>query len=288
MTINIQQWSDQLPLKNIQVFEERQSGDVNQAYYIQAQDQEYFLLVRPNESVHFYDNEILSLKTISEAGIAVPKVIDSGTIQKNAYLLLSFLTEGSGSQKDLGRTIAKLHQNTSPNGKYGFDLDHTGSTMTFNNKWTNSWTELFIERRLDKMVEPLMERNLWSQQDKDKYLKARSIMIKHLDNRNISPSLLHGDFWGGNHMFLKDGTPALFDPTSFYGDREFDLGMASGFGAFNQSFYESYNEAYPLDEGWQDRLSFYSLYMFMVHLLKFGPIYYGSVDRDLNHILSMD
>ena len=47
-------------------------------------------------------------------------------------------------------------------------------------------------------------------------------MINELENHNSKPSLLHGDLWGGNYMFLKDGRPALFDPAPLYGDREFD------------------------------------------------------------------
>ena len=39
-------------------------------------------------------------------------------------------------------------------------------------------------------------------------------MINELENHNSKPSLLHGDLWGGNYMFLKMGVP-LFDPARY-------------------------------------------------------------------------
>ena len=41
---------------------------------------------------------------------------------------------------------------------------------------------------------------------------------------------------GCNYMFLTDGSPALFDHTPFYGDREFDLGITTVFGGLPENF----------------------------------------------------
>ncbi len=87
-------------------------------------------------------------------------------------------------------------------------------------------------------------------------------------------------------MFLTNGEPALFDPASFYGDREFDIGMTTGFGGYSQSFYEAYQEIFPMEPGFENRLAFYRLYLFMVHLHKFGGIYEQSVDQTMRDILS--
>ncbi len=46
------------------------------------------------------------------------------------------------------------------------------------------------------------------------------------------PSLLHGDLWSGNHAFTADGTPAIFDPAAYYGDRECDIAMTELFGGY--------------------------------------------------------
>ena len=44
------------------------------------------------------------------------------------------------------------------------------------------------------------------------------------------PAQLHGDLWGGNHAFLAGGTPVIFDPTIYYGDREADIAMTEKLG----------------------------------------------------------
>lgn len=40
-----------------------------------------------------------------------------------------------------------------------------------------------------------------------------------------APSLLHGDFWGGNWGADANGAPIVFDPAVYYGDREADIAM---------------------------------------------------------------
>ena len=63
------------------------------------------------------------------------------------------------------------------------------------------------------------------------------------------PSLLHGDLWNGNFLVNKNGTVSLIDPAVYYGHRETDLAMAKLFGGFDNAFYESYHEAFPLAPG---------------------------------------
>ncbi|MFP6334430.1 fructosamine kinase family protein, partial [Bacillus subtilis] len=71
-----------------------------------------------------------------------------------------------------------------------------------------------------------------------------------------------------------------------YGDREFDLGATRVFGGFTQDFYDAYNEALPLNKGANERIKFYELYLLMVHLVKFGSLYAGSVNRTMKDILN--
>ena len=231
--------------------------------------------------------KFFGLNAFEEAGVLTPHVIDSGEINGDAFLILSYLDEGTtGSQRELGQLVAKMHSQQQSDGKFGFDLPHEGGDISFDNTWSDSWIEIFVERRMDHLRDELMRKGLWNDEDNKVYEQVRTVMVNELENHNSNPSLLHGDLWGGNYMFLTDGSPALFDPAPFYGDREFDLGITTVFGGFTREFYDEYEKHYPLGKGSRKRLEFYRLYLFMVHLLKFGGMYASSVNRSMDEILA--
>ena len=276
-----------LPIDNIKDIRVANGGDVNDAYKIYTDDEIYFMLVQQNSEKSFYDGEIEGLKLFEKVGIRAPRVIANGHIDGDSYLVLSYLEEGGrGSQSKLAETVAKIHFYKSPNSKFGFDYPHNGSDTSFSNEWTDSWSDLFINQRLDKLSKYLLDLGYWTDYDLEKYRKVRDIIADQLSKHKSEPSLVHGDLWAGNYMFLKDGTPALFDPSPFYGDREFDIGITTVFGGFTDEFYNKYNEIYPLDDGYKLRLEFYRLYLLMVHQVKFGNTYANSVDRSIDIILN--
>lgn len=280
------EWLNQLPLKNIENVTPVSGGDVNDAYAIETDSQKYFLLVQSNTSKDFFTAEAAGLKDLAEAGITVPEVHDIGEINDDAYLFISFLEEGGArNYASLAETIAKMHQASSPNKQFGYQHPYQGGDITFDNEWTDSWTELFVDRRMDKLRDEIIEANKWNKKQAETYERVRARMVTALDNHKSKPTLLHGDLWGGNHMFLTNSEPALFDPAPFYGDREFDLGVTTSFGAYPQEFYNSYQEIFPMSADYEERLPFYRLYVFMVHLHKFGGIYEQRVDRTMQEIL---
>ena len=71
---------------------------------------------------------------------------------------------------------------------------------------------------------------------------------------------------------LADGTPVVFDPAVYCGDREADLAMTELFGGFPKDFYAAYRAAWPLDEGYPVRRDFYNLY----HVLNHANLFSGS------------
>lgn len=286
VTVMEQTWQEQLPLSGIREVTAVSGGDVNLAYCVQTDQQNYFLLVQPAETADFYAGEIAGLKALAAADIKAPRVLANGQINGDAFLLLDYLQQGpNGSQADLGRLVAKMHHYYSPTGKYGFSESYRGASMTFANTWTDSWAALFIDQRMDQLKDALVKKQLWQEAELERYTQVRASMAAELARHQSEPSLLHGDLWGGNHMFLRDGQPALIDPAAFYGDREFDLGCSLVFNAFDEEFYAAYQEAYPLAEGYQKRLKYYALYLLMIHLEKFGGIYAGEVDRLVTAIL---
>ena len=281
-----QNWIKKLPIDQITDISSIQGGDVNDAYQVVTANKRYFLLVQPDHPKSFYESEIAGLNAFKEAGISAPSVIATGDINGDAFLLLNFLEKGSGSQRELGQLVAKLHKTPSPNGQFGFDYPYSGTSITFDNSYTDSWIDLFVNRRLDKLAQVILEKGLWTEQDHTLYKKAREIIVATLEKHDSKPELIHGDLWGGNYMFLSDGSAALIDPAALYGDRELDIGVTTVFGGFSSDFYETYQETYPLALGYQQRLQFYRLYYLMVHLNKFGTLYTNGVQNALETVIN--
>lgn len=283
----IQNLKNSLPIKNIKEIHSVSGGDVNDAYKVTTSESTYFLLIQKNHSEKFFAAEIAGLHAFKEAGVRVPEVINSGEIDGDAFLILSYLREGTeGSQQALGEMVAELHLNHQPDGRFGFHLPSDFEDIEFNNDWTETWTEIFIERRLDVLKDLILQKGIWQKSDLEIYNSVRSVIIDSLQNHQSEPSLLHGDLWGGNYMFLTDGTPALFDPAPLFGDREFDLGATKVFGGFTDEFYEMYHKVYPLQDGADIRIVFYEFYMLLLHLAKFGTVYKAAVSRIMKEILS--
>ena len=113
--------------------------------------------------------------------------------------------------------------------------------------------------------------------------KLENKIEKILAGSEESPSLLHGDLWSGNYMIDENGDACLIDPAVYYGHREADLGMTKLFGGFNSEFYKSYNENYPLPDGYDYRENIYKLYHVMNHLNLFGGGYYSQAISLINY-----
>ena len=62
-----------------------------------------------------------------------------------------------------------------------------------------------------------------------------------------------GIYGGGNASCDTQGSPFLFDPASYYGDREADLAFTYMFGGFSSAFYDAYEREYPVDSGFLQR-----------------------------------
>jgi fructosamine-3-kinase len=136
------------------------------------------------------------------------------------------------------------------------------------NSWCDDWAEFWRTRRMQPQLD-LARRNGFD-------LEATF----DLGNHRPQPSLLHGDLWSGNAGFTAQG-PVVFDPAVYYGDREADLAMTELFGGFPRQFYQAYNDAWPLEEGYQRRKPLYNLYHLLNHLNLFGGGYLGQVSAAL-------
>jgi fructosamine-3-kinase len=96
--------------------------------------------------------------------------------------------------------------------------------------------------------------------------------------------------WGGNKGFCKEGksvVPCIFDPATYFGDRETDVAMTYPFGGFNKDFYNGYNAEWPLPEGHEKRRTIYNLYHMLNHQVLFGSSYRSEARSMMEEILRM-
>ena len=87
------------------------------------------------------------------------------------------------------------------------------------------------------------------------------------------PARLHGDLWAGNRLIDADGRNWLIDPAAHGGHREFDLAMMRLFGGFGEACFAAYADAFPLADGWEERVPLHQIAPLAVHTIKFGGGY---------------
>ncbi|MFB9769335.1 fructosamine kinase family protein [Lactiplantibacillus modestisalitolerans] len=270
------QWLAQLPLTGIQHVNAVSGGDINAAFAIQTTTQRYFLKVQPHRGAAFFTHEVDGFNRLG-AVVTTPKVLASGTINGDGYLLLNWLDMGVGSQYDLGQAVARVHQQHAP--QFGLDHDFLVGKIPKYNHWQSNWATFYVEQRLDVLVKLAQRQGYWSPDREQAYHRLRQAILSDSYMQMVQPSLLHGDLWSGNVGFTADGTPLLIDPDVFYGDRAMDLAMTTIFGGFDSDFYRGYADRYPLAPGMRERLPRYQLYYLLAHLNLFGESYGPAVDR---------
>ncbi|MDO4903875.1 MAG: fructosamine kinase family protein [Limosilactobacillus sp.] len=271
-------WFAQLPIKNIETCQPVSGGDINLAYQITADGKIYFIKVQPNHHADYFKHEINGLKALGKA-VNTPTPLYNGEIDGHAYLVLNWLDETFGDQRDLGHAVAKLHLQT--NDKFGFVDNHQTKALVKDNSWNDDWVDFYVHQRLLPEVRTAMDKGVWNDWREQQFQKMVSKFEEVTRQRDIKPSLLHGDLWAGNFLFAGDHEPYLIDPDAVYGDREFDLAMTTVFGGFDREFYQGYGEVYPLDDGINERLDWYRFYYLCMHLILFGESYGTAVDRIL-------
>ena len=241
--------------------------------------QRYFL--KTGFSGKMFINEANGLKELSKpACISVPNVIAA----HSRFLLLELITPGL-RQKDFytvfGQQYAQLHKYTVPS--FGFYEDNfigaTPQKNTPSDTEKTNWTEFYFNKRVLFQYK-LAEQNGYATPQLTKAFSVIESKIQDILNGSEEPpALLHGDLWSGNYITGSEGEPVLIDPAVYYGHREADLAMTYLFGGFSEQFYHSYNEEYPLKDGWEYRQNIYKLYHVLNHLNLFGTGYYSEALR---------
>lgn len=235
--------------------------------------------------------EYLGIKEMAETNtIRVPRPIAFGEHEHHAtsraFAVFEYLDfGGSGSQYELGQQLAKMHRTTSKQG-FGFRVDNTiGATFQPNLPWFDDWADFWDTHRLGHMLKLTYNAGF----DDAKIEKLRK-KTRELLSHQPAPSLVHGDLWGGNKAFCRDGgkvVPVIFDPATYYGDREVDVAMTYVFGGFNSDFYRGYEDEWALPEEHEKRRTIYNLYHILNHEVLFGGGYASQARSMIEQILRM-
>lgn len=254
-------------------------GDVNQTFRLRSEERQYFLKYHPGVSQQFFQAEAAGLAQLRPY-VRVPAVYQYGDNEHGAYLLLEWIDVGEGDQESIATALAEIHRQTSPT--FGFEQDNFIGLLPQVNPAAEDWVSFYTTCRLDVQVELAKLGNHWNPRREDKYLNLKETLYQEWSGRQVQPSLLHGDFWRGNVLFDQKGDPVFIDPAVSFGDRELDLAMAQLFGGFRPEFFQRYQQVFPLEKNWQERVPVYQLYYLLVHLNLFGESYGNNVDEILS------
>jgi fructosamine-3-kinase len=262
-------------------------GSINQACLISNGRERYFVKLNQSNLVEMFAAEAKGLSEIAGTGtIKVPAVICWGVADDRSYLVLEYLDliDNATPQNwnQMGRDLATMHQRRiSPDRQFGWHIDNTiGSTPQINT-WEDSWATFFTNHRIGYQLQ-------LAQSNGGKFPRATELIAKIpklLANYRPKPSLVHGDLWSGNASFTTAGVPVIFDPATYWGDREVDVAMAALFGGFPNAFFQGYADVYPLDPDYSTRKILYDLYHILNHHNLFGGNYQGQANNMIDRLL---
>ena len=261
-------------------------GCINTAVKLSDQNQHWFVKLNHASRLDMFEAEALGLKELAiPDAIRVPMPLCTGSANGQSYIVMEYLQLGSGGGAGIaeaGTQLAKLHAHLAPS--FGWQHNNTIGSTPQPNDWTKDWIDFWREHRLGFQLQEA-ERNGLDTPLQDLGARLQECFPALMDH-NPQPSLLHGDLWGGNLGFDENAHPVIYDPATYYGDREAELAMTELFGGFGAGFYAAYNNAWPLDAGYATRKEFYNLYHILNHANMFGGGYVGQAQRIMERLLA--
>jgi protein-ribulosamine 3-kinase len=262
-------------------------GCINNSYRWESADGPLFVKLADPGALAMFEAEAAGLNELAGAkSVRVPRVLAVGSVASHAFLALEWidLAPASGkAQALLGEQLARQHGVTSS--RFGWSRDNTIGSTGQVNAWTDDWLTFWREHRLRFQLE-LARRNGHGGRLYERGSELLQRLNAFFTSHSPKASLLHGDLWGGNTGADAKGTPVIFDPAVYFGDRETDLAMTRLFGGFSASFYSAYESAWPLPPGAAERVDLYNLYHVLNHLNLFGASYLRQAQSIIDRLLA--
>jgi len=253
-------------------------GSINQAVALTTSEGKFFIKYNELAPKDMFTLEAKGLQLLREAReIYIPEVLGVG----EDFLLLEFIDEHRTQDnywEDFGQSLARLHRHTCSS--FGLKYNNYIGRLEQINDLLESGIDFFIEKRLKiqagkAFYEGYLSTGMLRQFDQ-LYAKLPELIPDE------KPALLHGDLWSGNVISNHRGLVALIDPAVYYGLREIEIAFTHMFGSFHGQFYNTYQEVFPLEPGFDNRKDIYNLYPLLVHVNLFGQSYVSGVKRTLD------
>lgn len=262
-------------------------GCINSAYRIMGDKQEYFIKANRRELVWIFEAEAQALKQIlATDSVKTPLPVAYGNTENMSFLVLEWISlrsRDSSCDRLLGHRLAQMHRKDQP--YFGWERENAiGSTIQMNVA-SEDWIEFWKFRRLLPQFRLAAENGYGGKLQRKGEVLCDSVQ-GFFAGYSPCPSLLHGDLWAGNYARNESGSPVIFDPATYYGDRETDIAMTELFGGFGTDFYAAYNESFPLDRGYIRRKNLYNLYHILNHLNLFGGGYLSQAQSMIDSLLA--
>lgn len=247
-------------------------GDINEVFKIDGK------IIKINRASDFPDMLAIEGNSLELLGqhFRTPKVLQTGSNSDFQFLEMEYIPSGNKTSEfwqKFGQSLAILHLQSSRS--FGLDFDNYIGSLRQSNSQKQSWEEFLVLERLQPMVEMAVNNGdvnyVEAKVFDNFYLKINELLPKE------NPAFVHGDLWGGNYLCSSEGEPVLLDPAIYYGHREMDIAMMHLFGGFESKLFDHYNEEFPLEKGWRNRIELNQLYPLMVHVNLFGRSYWTRV-----------
>jgi fructosamine-3-kinase len=256
--------------------EQVHGGDINSSFILKTSAGNFFLKLNDISYDDMFKKEAEGLALLASANtIKVPQPILHGCFEANIFLVMEAVIKGNTGKdfwQEFAYGLAGIHQKSAS--FFGLDTNnYIGSIPQSNNKH-NHWASFYSEERILPLIQKAFSQKKCTV---DEIKLAEKVCAKFESLMPPEkPSLLHGDLWSGNFMANNECKAVIFDPAVYFGHREMDIAMTKLFGGFDACFYDYYNEAFPLQSLWQQRLDLFQLYPLLVHLVLFGGHYHTS------------
>ncbi len=256
-------------------------GDVADSFRVALDDgRTVFAKTHRNPPPGFFTTEALGLAWLREAGaVAVPEVI--GWSDEPPMLVLEWIDEARGAEPDedaFGRALAALHRAGAP--CFGRQDRRSTGSRGLPNEPLDTWVEFYATQRLLPLAALARDGGALSGETVTE-IESIAGRLTELGGPVEPPARLHGDLWAGNRLVDRSGLSWLIDPACHGGHREFDLAMMRLFGGFGATCHAAYDRAFPLADGWEQRVALHQLGPLVVHAIKFGGGYRQAVDDAL-------